>query len=360
MALLLKNEGLRHRKKNGSILKKPSSRKELFTHFIAWVCIASFPLFVSSFTFKEVPEPMLIRAFFPPILFYANYSLLVPTLLLKKRMFIYVVTSILFIVCFNFLVAQLPMVFPIDQFTGIQEFPNGHPLRSLQYFTMTFTSLAFFLLGGILRLIKDFYERDRETKANEVQRVETELEFLKAQLNPHFLFNSLNSVYSLVRNQSKEAPEAVITISELMRYMLYEANQDKVELQKEIDYIQNYVALQRLRLSNSEDVKIHVRGDHDDKKIAPLLLITFIENAFKYGTDYKGKTKVDIKIEINDDHLFFQAINLIGVQKIDEVNSGIGLRNVENRLDFLYPKAHALQVQKKNGEYIVDLHLTLN
>ncbi len=360
MALLLKNEGISDLKSHTSGAKRPRRMKELYIHIIAWVCIASFPVFITTFNFRTPPTPMLIKAFFPPLLFYVNYSFLVPKLLLRKQMAVYALTSICFLVCFNFLVAHLPVAFPYERFEGLTAFPDGPSIQNLQYFTMAFTSLAFFLLGGTLRLIKDFYYRDRIAKINEAQRAETELEFLKAQLNPHFLFNSLNSVYSLVRNQSKEAPEAVITISELMRYMLYEANQDQVDLEKEIDYIQNYVALQRLRLSNSENVKVQVKGDYEDKKIAPLLLITFIENAFKYGTDFKGMTKVDIKIEIDDDHLYFRTVNLIGVQKVDEMNSGIGLKNVENRLDFLYPKLHALQVQKKDGDFVVDLHLTLN
>jgi len=334
--------------------------KEVWIHIIAWTCIVSFPIFVSFSVFQGFEWSMVIRAFFPPLLFYTNYSLLVPKLLLKKRMFFYVVTSIAFLVLFNLVTSQLSILLPTDRMgERIFELFRGEPPRGVQYMILTFISLAFFLLGGILRLIKDFYQRDKIQTAIEVQRAETELEFLKAQLNPHFLFNSLNSVYSLVRNKSKNAPEAVIMLSELMRYMLYEANQDTVALKKEIDYIKNYVALQRLRLSNSENVRLNIKGEYEEKSIAPLLLITFIENAFKYGTDFRGRTKVDIRIEINGDHLYFRIVNLIGVKKADEVNSGIGLKNVANRLDFLYPKSHALDTAEINGDYIVDLHLTL-
>ncbi|GMN07075.1 sensor histidine kinase [Croceitalea sp. MTPC5] len=340
-------------------MKKSLKIKEFWIHIIAWVCIATFPLFVSISLFQEYEPGMFLRISFPPLLFYMNYSLLVPKLLLKKKMVAYVGASILFLVFFILLVNQVNFFFPVRGFGEIQNLLGEDQLRPIQYFSATFISLAFFLLGGLMKLIKDFYNRDKAQKEIEVQRAETELEFLKAQLNPHFLFNSLNSVYSLVRNQSKEAPEAVITLSELMRYMLYEANQNKVSLEKEIEYIKNYVCLQRLRISDSQNVKLLIKGDYSDKMIAPLLLITFIENAFKYGTDFKGKTKVEIKIEINGDHLYFRTCNLIGLQRKDEPNSGIGLKNVENRLDYLYPKAHALDVQEFNGEYIVDLHITL-
>lgn len=340
--------------------KNSISIKEAWIHVIVWVCIASFPVFISTSVLQKFEPAMLIRAFFPPILFYTNYSILIPKLLLRKRMASYIIASIIFLVVFNLLVGQLANISPFDQFQAVNRVFEKAQIPNFQYVILTFISLAFFLLGGILRLIKDFYERDKAKKEVEVQRVETELEFLKAQLNPHFLFNSLNSIYSLVRNQAKEAPEAVITLSELMRYMLYEANQNKVVLEKEIEYIRNYVALQRLRLSDSENVKLQTKGNFSDKMIAPLLLITFIENAFKYGTDFKGRTKVDIRIEMKGEHLYFRICNLIGMKRVDEDSSGIGLKNVENRLDFLYPKAHALDIDDSNGEYIVDLHLTLD
>ncbi|MEO0526573.1 MAG: histidine kinase [Bacteroidota bacterium] len=290
-----------------------------------------------------------------------NYLILVPKLLLKKRIGLYILLSIVLLGTVTFFTK---FMIPDAPFNRLQELVRNiqdiKTLRGLPYIMTAITSLSFFLLGGILALTKDFYGRNKIQKENEIQRAETELEFLKAQLNPHFLFNSLNSVYSLVRNKSKDAPEAVITLSELMRYMLYEANQDKVLLSKEMDYIKNYVSLQRLRLSNSENVKLLIRGDYDDRKIAPLLLITFIENAFKYGTDFKGRTKVDIRIEVMEKELFFHITNLIGPTKVDRDNSGIGLKNVENRLDFLYPESHCLDIRKANGDYIVDLQLTLD
>lgn len=341
-------------------MQKTLKVKETWIHIIVWVCIASFPLFISTTVLQKFEPVMLIRTFFPLILFYANYSILIPKLLLRKKMLSYIITSILFLVIFNLAIGQLNNLGPFDHFQEVNRVFEQAQIPNFQYVVLSFITLAFFLLGGILRLIKDFYERDKAKKEVEVQRVETELEFLKAQLNPHFLFNSLNSIYSLVRNQAREAPEAVITLSELMRYMLYEANQNKVVLEKEIEYIRNYVTLQRLRLSNSENVKLQIKGDFSDKMIAPLLLITFIENAFKYGTDFKGRTQVSIRIEMNGDHLYFRISNLIGVKRVDEDNSGIGLKNVENRLNFLYPKAHALDIDNSNGEYVVDLHLTIN
>lgn len=303
---------------------------------------------------------MLSRILLNPVLVYINYLLLVPYLLLKKKITLYILVSIAVLVLFNLLIKSLSLpVAPIDKFTELIQSSEMRPLKRLPYFLTAIVSIAFFLLGGVLGLTKDFYKRDRLNREAEVQRKETELQFLRAQLNPHFLFNSLNSVYSLVRNKSLEAPEAIIMLSELMRYMLYEAKQELVPLSKEIDYIRNFVSLQLLRLSHSENVKIKICGDYQDKRIPPLLLIPFVENAFKYGTDFKGRTDVSIKMDLIGESLFFIVRNKIGVYRKDESNSGIGLENIKSRLHLLYPDQHVLKIDKTDGFYTVQLELNL-
>ena len=155
----------------------------------------------------------------------------------------------------------------------------------------------------------------------------------------------------MVRNKSNDAPDAVISLSELMRYMLYETKEDLVPLSKEIDYIKNYVELQLFRLSDPENVKLQVKGDYSDKKIPPLLLIPFVENAFKYGTDFKGKTEVSIKMEVLGNSLFFEANN--------KINSGIGLENIKTRLALLFPDTHVLNINKTRENFLVQLELNL-
>ncbi|MEM9678724.1 MAG: histidine kinase [Bacteroidota bacterium] len=166
-------------------------------------------------------------------------------------------------------------------------------------------------------------------------------------------------MYSLVRSKSDEAPEAVITLSELMRYMLYEVGEGKVLLEKEINYIKHYIALQRLRLKNAEDVKLNIHGDTKNLKIHPLLLLTFIENAFKYGTDYQGNTHIGIQIDIVDDMLHFKSKNIIGLYKKDTENSGVGLKNIKNQLNYLYNGSHSLDIDTEDSYYKVDLKLKL-
>ncbi|MBL0684229.1 sensor histidine kinase [Aquimarina mytili] len=341
-------------------MKRTFRIKEIWIHLICWMCLMSFPIGVNLAQSGNMHSSFLIQLFLNPIMFYANYSLLAPRLLLKKKIIAYILISIAVIVSFNFIANSFLMITPLDRmeyFIRLEEdFP---PIKNLRNVIRGIFSLAFFLLGGIFRLMVDFYKRDKLSKETDAQRTKTELQFLKAQLNPHFLFNSLNSVYSLVRTKSNNASEAVLTLSELMRYMLYEANQEIVPLIKETEYIKNYVALQRLRLSNSEDVRLSIKGEYEKKKIYPLLLISFIENAFKYGTDFKGVTDIEIKIRVNQNKLTFNVNNIIGVYRKNIDSSGVGLTNIKNRLELLYPDLHTLEIKEENDRYIVDLTLIL-
>lgn len=341
-------------------MKRTFHIKEIWIHIISWICLLSFPLGIAIAQIGTVRPDFFILIFFNPIVFYTNYLLLAPKLLLKKKILLYIITSIGFLIIFNFLVSKMSLNPHFDRFDSFIELEKGFPsAKNLRNTIRGVFFFAFFLLGGLFCLIVDFYKRDKISKETEAQRTETELQFLKAQLNPHFLFNSLNSVYSLVRNKSNDASEAVLTLSELMRYMLYEANQEIVPLSKEITYIKNYVSLQLLRLSNGEDVKLSIKGEYEKKNIYPLLLISFIENAFKYGTDFRGVTDIQIKIEVIDSTLTFMVSNIIGVYRKNRDNSGVGLSNIKNRLKLLYPDLHTLDIREENGRYIVNLTLTL-
>ncbi|WP_164674784.1 sensor histidine kinase [Flagellimonas maritima] len=341
-------------------MKKTLRIKEVWIHIIVWVCLVSFPVSVSFMEYGEVRFDFFYRLLVTPVLVYINYLVLVPRFLLNNKIWLYILISITVLVSFNLLMTFASPVAPFERFTELVQTSDIRPLKNLPYVITAIISFSFFLLGGILGVTKDFYRREKKNKEKEVQRKETELQFLRAQLNPHFLFNSLNSIYSLVRNKAHEAPEAVITLSELMRYMIYEAKQEEVPLCKEIDYIKNFVALQLLRLSDSENVKLKISGDYSDKKLPPLLLIPFVENAFKYGTDFKGTTHVDIRLRIIGDNLFFMVKNKIGAYKKDDKNSGIGLENIKSRLELLYPENHHLKIESEDSFYNMQLEINLS
>ena len=212
-------------------------------------------------------------------------------------------------------------------------------------------------ISAFLRVYLEWRKNEDLRKKVESEKVNWELQFLKTQLNPHFLFNSLNAIYSLSVKNSSSAPDAIISLSELMRYMLYETDKEMVPLGKEIEYIKNYVQLQRLRLSDSTNVKLRISGEDKGKKIPPLLFISFIENAFKHGTDYKGKTNVEISLEIEGKNIHFRIENRIGGHGKKKGNSGVGLENIKNRLNLLYPGSHSLTMKNDGTTFVVEVSL---
>jgi len=339
------------------------SRKRLLIHTLSWI---GFFTSVGTLIFLEngiVPTRFYFIVGISITVFYLNYSVLVPFLLLKKRMPIYLLT-VLFLASSPVLVIYFyPYPQPSDGL-NIDQMDNFakriSSLGSFKYIFPVLFNLVFLVIGTTVRVYEQLVRYDRKKQLIESEKTNTELQFLKNQINPHFLFNSLNSIYSLTIQKSNDAPEAVITLSELMRYMLYQTNDEFVLLKSEIDFIKNYMKLQRLRIVNNEHININVHGIVSNQKIRPLLLISFIENAFKYGTDFKGNTEISIKIYVKEDEIQFTCINLIGSRDKDDENSGIGLKNTKERLLLLYPEKHWLTVKEENNKFIIDLTLKLS
>jgi len=300
---------------------------------------------------RKITPTLFYRIGVGAFIFYMNYGVLVPRLLLQKKKFLYLISVILLLVVANFIITN---IFPWEISEGIQG------LRAPRFVAIAFFNSVIIILGTISRIYEQWIENDKIKTEIEAQKSKTELEALKNQLNPHFLFNSLNSIYSLTVKKSNDAPEAVIMLSELMRYMLYIANNDKVLLKDELQYVENYLQLQRMRIAKSENVKTSIKGAISAQKISPLLFISYIENAFKYGTDFNGNTDVSIDINVKEDELQFKCANLIGSRNKDEENSGIGLQNTKERLELLYPKKHWLTIEEKDNQFVVDLKLKLD
>lgn len=211
----------------------------------------------------------------------------------------------------------------------------------------------------LIRLAIDWYDAQRLRTELLTQNQASELALLRSQVNPHFLFNTLNNIYSLVYKKSDEAPEAVMKLSAIMRYMLYEANADKVMLHQEVEYLNSFIELQKLRLKNNDFVKFTIEGDIGFKRIAPMLLVPFVENAFKHGNRNVEGKGIKIRLKAMEDETLFEVENHIKPYKDDEniQSSGIGLQNVKRRLNLLYPDAHSLNISEIDGIYKVTLIL---
>ncbi len=228
--------------------------------------------------------------------------------------------------------------------------------------------LGNFLIGGISsmgKIMTDWLTENRKRQEVENETMQSELRFLKSQINPHFLFNTLNSLYALTLKKSDKAPDIVIKLSEMMRYMLYECNEPKVPLRKEINYLQNYLDLERLRQREGIDISLDVEGRVQDQQIAPLLLIPFLENSFKHGINAAikgGFVHATLKVE----HRFirFHLENTKGnvlprSPDTARPSGGIGLVNVRRRLELLYPEHHYLDIIETPTTYAVRLDLQL-
>lgn len=339
-------------------------RKKVFAHIFSWV---GFIGIITTFLYLEngfVPERLLIAIGMSLIVFYLNYLILVPQFLLKKRTILYVICVLIIVIT---PIAVMMHFYPIDQLSGNPKFKEfkdfarrSGAFDKAKYIFPVFFNAVFLVVGATIRVYEQLMKNERNKQLIESEKTTTELQFLKNQINPHFLFNSLNSIYSLTIQKSNDAPEAVITLSELMRYMLYQTNSRFVLLKSEIDFIKNYIKLQRLRIVDNKDININVHGIVSNQKIRPLLLISFIENAFKYGTDFKGNTEISIKIYIKENEIQFTCINLIGNRDVDVENSGIGLQNTKNRLQLLYPEKHWLVVKEEENKFMIDLTLKLS
>ncbi|PQV48891.1 histidine kinase [Jejuia pallidilutea] len=315
-----------------------------------------------------IPQDFMLRSSILILAFYINYGLLVPNLLLNKKTLLYFVALLAFGAFFLFIMDETlpkPKFKPPntrDLGNAKNIFPSIKPLPSFLNFRGFFPSggllLLIFALSTSVKLGIEWFKSEKKRVEIESQKVNSELSFLKAQLNPHFLFNSLNSIYSLAHKQSKDTTNAIVILSDLMRYMIYEANKELVPLEKEVEYIKNYIALQLLRLKDSSNVKINIHGNLN-YSIEPLLLISFIENAFKYGTDFKGKTNILIKLNIESDLLKLYVQNSVSHQQTKTKSSGIGLENIKNRLKLLYPNQHTIRIKHNKDSYEVTLILKL-
>jgi len=210
-----------------------------------------------------------------------------------------------------------------------------------------------------IKLLKYWYANQQAQQILTQEKLQAELKFLKTQIHPHFLFNTLNNLYALTLKKSEKAPEMVLKLSELINYMLYECKSDEVPLSKEIKFIRNYVDIEKMRYGDKLDVDIRVTGELHDRTIAPLILLPFVENCFKHGaSETLAQSWVKITVDSHSDHLVIKVENSKSGKNGENRNQGIGIQNVKRRLDLLYPGNHELKLI--NGEETFLVVLSIN
>lgn len=332
---------------------------QIFWHVFIWLSLMSFVLFVvrnnARFTTQGVLVLFGLYGAINISLFYLNYLILIPRFLNRKQYAVYAMTVLVVVIGYGLAKYGVGLIFPNDVLLR----NSNNIIGFWQYFVSTvITSLMFIFLSVVLKFSIDWFLNERIQRDLENQRLSAELAFLKSQINPHFLFNSLNSIYSLAYQKSENTPGAILKLSEIMRYMLYESNDNKVALEKELQYLQNYIDLQKIRFGKKAFIDFKIEGEVGDQRIVPLLLIAFIENAFKHGVANDTDTAIKLLIRIEASSLYFFIQNKKHTDNRD-ASGGIGLSNVKRRLDLLYPRKYSLEIRDEIDTYTCELSLVL-
>lgn len=336
------------------------SRQRVLMHILFWMCVTIFFYFVFHISNNPLRVLGVNLGFMPGHLFFV-YSLnyfLFPRFVLKGRL---LASGIVFlcILTVSLLYARIADVCFVH-YSGQRTLWAGHPLQSIYAPRSIY---AFFSIGWIavtIKLVKSWYQEKEVQQQLEKEKLLVELQLLKSQLHPHFLFNTLNNLYALTMERSLQAPQAVLQLSALLRYMLYECNEPVADLMKEIEMLRTYIALEQFRFRERLDISMSFTGDMDSKHIAPLLLLPFVENSIKHGTgEHLDKSWISLHLHVEGDVLTFKLIN--SVEDRGEMlagGSGLGLQNVRRRLNLLYP-GHQLKITAGEDTFLVSLSLRM-
>lgn len=290
-------------------------------------------------------------------IFYLNYLFILPTFLNRKKYLSTALAMVTLAIAGSFIKCALAYYY--YELIILREGKMAAVAFWDYFFTAMVISCFFIFLSTVLKFMADWFKNEKIKSTLENEKLHSELAFLKSQINPHFLFNSLNNIYSLAYQKSTKTPEAILKLSEIMRYMLYESNGNEVPLANEIRYLENYIELQKLRFKEDPNIQFEVRGDVSYLSIIPLVLISFVENAFKHGVATDKEHPIKIYLNAERGKLYFQLINKKSNLNKDETG-GIGLQNVQRRLDLLYKGRYALNIENTNDLYTCELYLNLS
>lgn len=349
---------------------------QLLIHIIAWIAFLTL-------LFLLVPAPagpnpglsVLVTYILFVSFFYFNFYFLVPRFFIKRRYYLYVLLSL---TCLFITVAVPSLITDVLQLIRHGNFQSPGPPPDMlnpgfmdrsrppgpphgpgpalfnpdfRYNILIF--LLIFTLSLGLRIIMKWQQTEKE-------KINAELASLKAQINPHFLFNALNSIYSLAITRADKTPYAIEMFSNIMRFVIYDTQHDFVPLTKDLEYISNYISLQKLRLSSNTIVNYNVEGDPEHYRIAPLILLPFIENMFKHGISTESKSSIDIVINVENDYLTLKTRNdKFATLNSKEDISKLGIENTRKRLDLIYPGKYSLVITENETEYSVILSVSL-
>ena len=346
---------------NFSIFSKEGKKHHFYQHLLFWlISIVLFTVVLiylrGDFNFYNIDiriaASILVTILFLAISVYINLLWLIPRFFNRRKFFLFSLLelgNIILFILLNFFVSYV--------FEG-----GNHPNILAEVIAEFILVLLFLIVSTLLKVMRDSITlQDVELRMKEVekQKVEAELRALKSQVNPHFFFNTLNSLYSLSLDKSDKAPELILKLSDLMRYVIYESKDDLVAVGKQLEFLQSYVYLERLRSPDYLRIDFFVHGDHYNLEVAPLLLIAFIENAFKHGSkDKELQPFIEINLDLTQEgQVVFTIENSIDPGYKSKTRGGVGLANVQKQLELLYSGKHRLSVHESQTRYRVELTL---
>ena len=338
-------------------IKNPLKIPTVIIHVLIWAFILLLPFIFSSesqksrdsvdIAFRNLNTATII---FWMGLFYLNAIVLIPSLIYLRRYFLFG-SSLLVLFCIIMLLhGSLFLVFV-----------PGHGFNFLRSSVHNLIPFLFTIaLSTTYKILRDKIRSDAVISETQKENLKSELSFLRSQINPHFLFNVLNNIVAMVRLKSEELEPTVIKLSSLLQYMLYETDEEKVLLKNEVEYLQSYIDLQQMRFSSKLNMQVHFELKDEWEAIEPMLLVPFIENAFKHGNGLLKNPEIHISLKVENNLLDFQVKNkYIQSDKSNDKISGIGLVNVKRRLALLYENKHSLKISQSEDWFHVSLQIIL-
>lgn len=350
----------------------------VIAHTAAWICFFTLPYLVFFPRLRDFSmsnhqlASIICNNVFLVIFYYLNTLLLIPRFLAKEKWLWYVLSIIACLFIFLYIPKEIAKLIAEPEgfnpqnrefirnpaYTGKKHFYGMRGSRPVADPYNTVLFLLIFTMGTSISVVQRWLKTEQTRKETENEKLNTELSFLKSQVNPHFFFNTLNNIYSLAVVRSELTAPAVMKLSAIMRYILTETQRDLVPLSKEVEFIHNFIDLQKVRLTDKVTLNFTTEGSISDLLIAPLLFIPFVENSFKYGVSTKEASSINIEIKTVGNTVIFTAVNYIVPSENNLMeNTGIGINNVKRRLELIYPGKHKLSTTQKDNYYSVHLEI---
>ena len=333
--------------------------KSILIHVLAWLTVFSLPYLLRLYDSRLRENPDAIQFFYLGnltsicwvIIFYLNAYVLIPKFLYPKK---YGILVVLLLASYAAAIALHTLLYEL--------IITDRPYRLINAISFNLPPFLMSVAASIAyRMLADKSKNELLLQEQQQETMKSELSFLRSQISPHFMFNVLNNMLAMARAKSEQLEPTILKLSSLMRYILYESDGEKVLIRKETEYLESYIDLQRQRLSSKVMLQVNIHAPDTEQEIAPMLLIPFIENAFKHGTGYLVKPEIRIDLYVQNNLLHFTVSNKFNpaTTEIKDKTSGIGLANVKRRLNLLYPDRHNLLITDNDNWFTVSLQINL-